>query len=79
MLVRAIIREGTGTGTNGSSYLQVRNKLQTAPYLGRALMQEEKDTVGELLKELQHENRKATNEDQKERAGETVVCGGACP
>jgi len=46
LLVKAIVAD-----TGKSSYLNVRNALQSAAYVGRALTGKEKDSVGEILEE----------------------------
>lgn len=48
LLVKAIVAD-----TGKSSYLNVRNALQKAEYVGRALTREEKHSVGEILEELE--------------------------
>merc|ERR1711865_786060 len=46
LLVKAIVAD-----TGKSSYLSVRNALQSSEYVGRALTREEKHSVGEILEE----------------------------
>lgn len=57
VLVEAIIAD-----TGKTSYLNVRNALQKAEYVGRALTREEKNSVGEILEE-QEAPRKLNKRD----------------
>jgi hypothetical protein len=48
VLVKAIVHDTSKTG-----YLHIRNTLQKQDYLGRAMTREEKDSIGQILEELE--------------------------